>query len=97
MIACEVGFLTSAVGANLIVAARLTNLGMDHISALGILFVLSSICDRGHLFVPRMVDISALEQATYLAANNHAAWPDRFNKYLEIKECTRAEPALAIV
>jgi len=32
VIACEIGFLTPPVGANLFVAARLTNLGIDKIS-----------------------------------------------------------------
>ena len=54
MIACEVGFLTSPVGANLSVAARLTKLAMDHILTLVILFVFTSFCDRGHLLVPRI-------------------------------------------
>ena len=39
MIVCEVGFLTSPVNANLSVAVRLTNLGMDRILAMVILFV----------------------------------------------------------
>jgi len=32
VIACEIGFLTPPVGANLFVAARLTNLGIDKLS-----------------------------------------------------------------
>ena len=39
VIACEVGFLTPPVGANLFVAARLTNLGIDRISLAVIPFV----------------------------------------------------------
>ncbi|MCH9675225.1 MAG: TRAP transporter large permease [Gammaproteobacteria bacterium] len=39
VIACEVGFLTPPVGANLFVAARLTNLGIDRISIAVIPFV----------------------------------------------------------
>ncbi len=41
VIACEVGFLTPPVGANLFVAARLTNLGIDRISSAVIPFVLT--------------------------------------------------------
>ena len=40
VIACEVGFLTPPVGANLFVAARLTNLGIDRISVSVIPFVI---------------------------------------------------------
>jgi C4-dicarboxylate transporter DctM subunit len=43
IIACEVGFLTPPVGANLFVAARLTNLGIDRISVAVIPFVLSYV------------------------------------------------------
>ena len=43
VIACEVGFLTPPVGANLFVAARLTNLGIDRVSAAVIPFVLTYI------------------------------------------------------
>ncbi len=43
IIACEVGFLTPPVGANLFVAARLTNLGIDRISVAVIPFVLTYI------------------------------------------------------
>ncbi|MCG8544118.1 MAG: TRAP transporter large permease [Alphaproteobacteria bacterium] len=43
VIACEVGFLTPPVGANLFVAARLTNLGIDRISAAVIPFVLTYV------------------------------------------------------
>ena len=39
VIACEVGFLTPPVGANLFVAARLTNLGIDRISIAVLPFV----------------------------------------------------------
>ncbi len=41
VIACEVGFLTPPVGANLFIAARLTNLGIDRISSAVIPFVLT--------------------------------------------------------
>lgn len=40
VIACEVGFLTPPVGANLFVAARLTNLGIDRNSVSVIPFVI---------------------------------------------------------
>ena len=40
VVACEVGFLTPPVGANLFVAARLTNLGIDRISVSVIPFVI---------------------------------------------------------
>jgi len=43
VIACEVGFLTPPVGANLFVAARLTNLGIDRISVAVIPFVLTYV------------------------------------------------------
>ena len=43
VIACEVGFLTPPVGANLFVAARLTNLGIDRISVSVIPFVFAYI------------------------------------------------------
>ena len=43
VIACEVGFLTPPVGANLFVAARLTNLGIDRISTAFIPFVFTYI------------------------------------------------------
>tara|TARA_Y100001934_G_C12134599_1_gene669532 strand:+ start:168 stop:575 length:408 start_codon:yes stop_codon:yes gene_type:complete len=43
VIACEVGFLTPPVGANLFVAARLTNLGIDRISTAVIPFVFTYI------------------------------------------------------
>jgi C4-dicarboxylate transporter DctM subunit len=43
IIACEVGFLTPPVGANLFVAARLTNLGIDRISVAVIPFVLTYV------------------------------------------------------
>ncbi len=43
VIACEVGFLTPPVGANLFVAARLTNLGIDRISIAVIPFVITYI------------------------------------------------------
>ncbi len=39
VISCEVGFLTPPVGANLFVAARITNLGIDKISVEVIPFV----------------------------------------------------------
>ena len=39
VIACEVGFLTPPVGANLFVAARITNLGIDRISIAVLPFV----------------------------------------------------------
>ena len=41
VISCEVGFLTPPVGANLFVAARITNLGIDRISIAVIPFVLA--------------------------------------------------------
>ena len=41
VIACEVGFLTPPVGANLFVAARITNLGIDRISIAVLPFVFS--------------------------------------------------------
>jgi len=41
VIACEVGFLTPPVGANLFVAARLTDVGIDRISVSAIPFVLT--------------------------------------------------------
>ena len=43
VISCEVGFLTPPVGANLFVAARITNLGIDRISVAVIPFVLAYI------------------------------------------------------
>lgn len=43
IISCEVGFLTPPVGANLFVAARITNLGIDKISIEVIPFVLAYI------------------------------------------------------
>jgi C4-dicarboxylate transporter DctM subunit len=43
VISCEVGFLTPPVGANLFVAARITNLGIDRISIAVIPFVFSYI------------------------------------------------------
>ena len=43
VISCEVGFLTPPVGANLFVAARITNLGIDKISIAVIPFVLAYI------------------------------------------------------
>ena len=39
VISCEVGFLTPPVGANLFVAARITNLGIDKISVAVLVFV----------------------------------------------------------
>ena len=43
VIACEIGFLTPPVGANLFVAARLTNLGIDRISLAVIPFLLTYV------------------------------------------------------
>lgn len=43
VIACEIGFLTPPVGANLFVAARLTNLGIDKISIAVLPFLLTYI------------------------------------------------------
>jgi tripartite ATP-independent transporter DctM subunit len=43
IISCEVGFLTPPVGANLFVAARITNLGIDRISVAVIPFVFAYI------------------------------------------------------
>ena len=43
VVSCEVGFLTPPVGANLFVAARITNLGIDKISLAVIPFVLAYI------------------------------------------------------
>ena len=43
VISCEVGFLTPPVGANLFVAARITNLGIDRISLAVIPFVFAYI------------------------------------------------------
>lgn len=43
VIACEIGFLTPPVGANLFVAARLTNLGIDRISVAVIPFLFTYI------------------------------------------------------
>ena len=43
IISCEVGFLTPPVGANLFVAARITNLGIDKISVEVIPFVLAYV------------------------------------------------------
>ncbi len=63
VIACEVGFLTPPVGANLFVAARLTNLGIDRISIAVIPFVIVyilviviiSIFPQLVLFLPNLV------------------------------------------
>ena len=41
VVACEIGFLTPPVGANLFVAARLTNLGIDKISVAVLPFLLT--------------------------------------------------------
>ena len=43
VVSCEVGFLTPPVGANLFVAARITNLGIDQISIAVIPFVFAYI------------------------------------------------------
>ena len=43
VISCEVGFLTPPVGANLFVAARITNLGIDRISVAVLPFLLAYI------------------------------------------------------
>ena len=43
VISCEVGFLTPPVGANLFVAARITNLGIDKISIAVLPFLLAYI------------------------------------------------------
>tara|TARA_B100000405_G_scaffold149152_1_gene104268 strand:- start:262 stop:1587 length:1326 start_codon:yes stop_codon:yes gene_type:complete len=43
VVSCEVGFLTPPVGANLFVAARITNLGIDRISVAVIPFVFAYI------------------------------------------------------
>lgn len=43
VISCEVGFLTPPVGANLFVAARITNLGIDRISVAVIPFVFAYV------------------------------------------------------
>jgi C4-dicarboxylate transporter DctM subunit len=43
VIACEIGFLTPPVGANLFVAARLTNLGIDRISVAVLPFLLTYV------------------------------------------------------
>ena len=43
VVSCEVGFLTPPVGANLFVAARITNLGIDRISIAVMPFVLAYI------------------------------------------------------
>ena len=43
VISCEVGFLTPPVGANLCVAARITNLGIDKISIAVLPFLLAYI------------------------------------------------------
>ena len=43
VIGCEIGFLTPPVGANLFVAARLTNLGIDRISIAVLPFLLTYI------------------------------------------------------
>jgi C4-dicarboxylate transporter DctM subunit len=43
VISCEVGFLTPPVGANLFVAARITNLGIDKISVAVLPFLLAYI------------------------------------------------------
>lgn len=63
VIACEIGFLTPPVGANLFVAARLTNLGIDRISVAVIPFlftyvtviVLISLFPELVLFLPDLV------------------------------------------
>ena len=63
VIACEIGFLTPPVGANLFVAARLTNLGIDRISIAVIPFlftyvmviVLISLFPDLVLFLPDLV------------------------------------------
>lgn len=41
VVACEIGFLTPPVGANLFVAARITNLGIDKISAAVVPFLIT--------------------------------------------------------
>jgi len=43
VIACEIGFLTPPVGANLFVAARLTNLGIDKISVAVLPFLITYV------------------------------------------------------
>ena len=43
VIACEIGFLTPPVGANLFVATRLTNIGIDKISVAVIPFLLTYV------------------------------------------------------
>ena len=59
VISCEVGFLTPPVGANLFVAARITNLGIDKISIAVIPFVIA--------YVVVLIIISAFpEIATFL-------------------------------
>ena len=59
VISCEVGFLTPPVGANLFVAARITNLGIDKISIAVIPFVIA--------YVVVLIVISAFpEIATFL-------------------------------
>lgn len=63
VISCEIGFLTPPVGANLFVAARLTNLGIDRISVAVIPFlftymiviVLISLFPNIVLFLPNLV------------------------------------------
>ena len=59
VISCEVGFLTPPVGANLFVAARITNLGIDRISVAVIPFVFA------YIFI--LIIIAALpEMVTFL-------------------------------
>ena len=59
VISCEVGFLTPPVGANLFVAARITNLGIDRISVAVIPFVCA------YIFI--LIIIAALpEMVTFL-------------------------------
>ena len=43
VVGCEIGFLTPPVGANLFVAARLTNLGIDRISVAVLPFLLTYV------------------------------------------------------
>lgn len=61
VIACEIGFLTPPVGANLFVAARLTNLGIDRISVAVIPFLLT--------YVLVIVIISAFPQIALVLPN----------------------------
>lgn len=80
IISCEVGFLTPPVGANLFVAARITNLGIDKISVevipFVIAYVIALLCKKTSPD-PRSFVIAYVIALVIISANRYIA--SRFN------------------